>query len=94
MGRGRAAVCTQFMDIASAYPNSALPAWSLIVLALVMAVSLGLWLILVFRADKSCASDTRRAKGHLNAAAPHEAAEDRHSDTGHAPAGRRHGAAA
>ena len=87
-------MCTEAMNIASAYPDSALSAGALLILAVVMAISLALWLILVFRADKSSARDPRPAKSHLNVAAPREPAEDRHSDTGRAPDGRRHGAAA
>ncbi len=82
------------MDIASAYPSSALPTWQLVVLAVVMAASLVLWLLLVFRADKSCARDTRQANSHLGVAEPDETAEDRDSGTSHVPASRRHGAAA
>ena len=82
------------MYIASAYPNSALPAWELAALALVVAVSLALWLILVFRAETSSARGTRQAKRHLNVAAPDVPAEDRHSGTGSAVVGRRPGAAA
>jgi hypothetical protein len=85
---------TEVMNLASAYPNSALSAGALVVLALVMAVSLALWLILVFRADKSSASGAQPAKSRLGVAAPGEAAEDEHSDAGQIPADRRHGAAA
>jgi hypothetical protein len=85
---------TEVMNLASAYPNSALSAGALIALALVMAVSLALWLILVFRADQSGAKETRQAKSRLNVVAPGEAAEDKHSDAGQIPADRRHGAAA
>jgi hypothetical protein len=82
------------MYLASAYPNSALSAGALTVLALVMALSLALWLILVFRADSGSARDTQRVKRRLNVAAPEETAEDEHSDADHVPADRRHGAAA
>ena len=82
------------MDIASAYPDSALPAWQLVILAVVMAVSLGLWLILVFRAEKSSATGTRQADSRLSVAEPDETAEDRDSGTSRVPAGRSRGAAA
>ena len=82
------------MDIASAYPNSALPAWELVILAVVMGVSLALWLLLVFRAETSSQRDSRRAKGHLDVAGPEETAEDKHSDAKHAAVDQRHGAAA
>ena len=82
------------MDIASAYPNSALPAWELVMLAVVMAASLALWLILVFRAEKSSARGTGQAKGHLAVAAPDGTAEDKHSDADHAAVDQHHGAAA
>jgi hypothetical protein len=82
------------MDIASAYPNSALPAWELVLLAVVMAGSLALWLILVFRADRSSARDSGQATGHLGVAAPDETAEDKLSAADHAAVDQRHGAAA
>jgi hypothetical protein len=85
---------TVFMDIASAYPNSALPAGALVILAVVMVAGLALWIILVFRADQSSASDSGRAKRHLGVAGSPGAAEDRHSDAGRVPAGRRRGGAA
>jgi hypothetical protein len=82
------------MDIASAYPNSALPAWELVILAVVVAGSLALWLIVVFRADKSSARERGQAAGHLGVAVPDETAEDKLSAAEHAAVDQRHGAAA
>jgi hypothetical protein len=85
---------TEVMNIASAYPNSALSVGALVILAFVMVICLALWLIMVFRAGKSGSRDVQLANGHLTVAAPDETAEDEHSGTGDAPAGRRRGAAA
>jgi ABC-type nickel/cobalt efflux system permease component RcnA len=82
------------MNLASAYPDSALSAGAMTVLVFVMVISLALWLILVFRADKSSTKDTQQAKSRLDVAAPADTAEDGHSGAGHASADRRHGAAA
>jgi hypothetical protein len=82
------------MYLASAYPNSALSAGALTVLALVMALSLALWLILVFRADKDTARDAQGAKRRLDVAALTKTAEDKQSDASHVPVDRQHGAAA
>jgi hypothetical protein len=40
------------MRLASAYPNSALPAWSLLAIALVAAGTLAVWLALVYLAAR------------------------------------------
>jgi ABC-type nickel/cobalt efflux system permease component RcnA len=84
------------MDLASAYPDSAISAWMMTVIALVMVACLAAWLILVFRADsRGSARKTRQAAMPAPApAGPDRAAEDEHGEAGHAPAGVRHGAAA
>jgi hypothetical protein len=49
------------MNLASAYPNNDLSVPALLAISLVMAISLALWLILVFRAD----AGSPAAKGTL-----------------------------
>ncbi len=81
--------------LASAYPNSALSAGALTAIALVAAATLALWLVLVFRAEKSNEKNARRAHSHLTVMAQSDdAAEDRTSEAGTASADRPHGAAA
>ena len=83
------------MYIASAYPNSALSAGALAAIALVAAATLALWLVLVFLAEKNNEKNARQAHSHLAAVAQSDdAAEDRTSEAGTAPADRPHGAAA
>ena len=67
------------------------------VIALVMAGTLVIWLGLVFLADKrgSKKENAQVAGSHFAVVAqPDEAAEDEHSEAGHARADGRHGAAA
>lgn len=88
------------MNLASAYPNSALPAAEMAVIALVMLASLGFWIIMVFLADRDGGGRRarRRARpaGHEPAplAGGGEVAEDEQSEATSAPAGQRHEAAA
>ncbi len=83
------------MYFASAYPNSALSAGALTAIALVAAVSLALWLVLVFLAERNNQKKARQAHSHLAAVAQSdEATEDQTSEAGTAPADRPHGAAA
>lgn len=49
------------MDLASAYPNSDLSAFSMTVIAVVMACTLAAWLILVFLADRGPRGGPRRS---------------------------------
>jgi hypothetical protein len=84
------------MYFASAYPNSALSAGLMTVIALVMASTLAIWLGLVFLADRSSRKmGAPQADRHLAVAVrPDEAAEEEQDEAGPAPAGQRHGAAA
>lgn len=85
------------MYLANAYPNSALSAATLTVIALVMAGTLVIWLVMVFLADRpgSGKAAARQADGRLAVVErPERAAQDEHSEAGHASAGSRHGAAA
>ncbi len=83
------------MYFASAYPDSALSAGLLVLIALVMLVTLAVWLGLVFLADRAPKKDSGQPAGRLPLMAqPDEAAEDEHSGAGPSPADRRHGAAA
>jgi hypothetical protein len=81
------------MYLASAYPNPALSAGLMTVIALVMAGTLVIWLGLVFLADRSSRKKRApQADSHLAVAGrPDEAEEER--DRGPAPAGQRHEAA-
>jgi hypothetical protein len=65
------------MYIASAYPNSALSALTMMVIGLVMAGSLAAWLGLVFLADRQ----PRKARGDAALAAPDDTTEDEHRHT-------------
>ena len=65
------------MNIASAYPNSALSALSMMVIGFVVAGSLAAWLGLVFLADRQ----PRKARGDAAPAAPEDTAEDEHRHT-------------
>ena len=82
------------MFLASAYPNSALSAGQLTLIALVMAGVLALWLGLVFLADRNTQRDiARRAGGHLAVMTQLDAAaQDEHSGAGPAEAGPSHSA--
>ncbi len=84
------------MDVASASPNSAISGAMMTVIALVVVASLAAWLILVFLADRQgSAKETRQADVTTPVlTALDSAAEDEHSEAGHAPADGRHGAAA
>lgn len=84
------------MKLASAYPNSAISGAMMAVIIVVVLGSLAAWLILVFLADRqSSAKETRQADVPTPVlAALDPAAEDEHSEAGHAPADDRHGAAA
>ncbi|HEX9042871.1 MAG TPA: hypothetical protein VF838_17950 [Trebonia sp.] len=84
------------MELASAYPNSAISGVMMAVIALVAAGTLAAWLILVFLADRQgSAKETRQPDMPAPVvAAPDPAAEDEHSEAGHVPADGRHGAAA
>jgi hypothetical protein len=82
------------MYFASAYPNSALSTLALMLLALVVAGSLGLWLGLVFLADrKSTAQAAREADSYLVVVAQPPAAEDGQSGTGQPSVGQQRTAA-
>ena len=65
------------MDIASAYPNSALTALTMMVIGLVMAGSLAAWLGLVFLADRQ----PRKPRGDAAPAVPDDTTEDEHRHT-------------
>ncbi len=84
------------MDVASAYPNSAISGAMMAVMIVVMLGTLAAWLILVFLADShGSARETRQADVPTPVlAALDPAAEDEHSEAGHASADGRHGAAA
>ena len=84
------------MNLASAYPGDVISAPMMAVLVLVVVGGLAAWLILVFLADRqSSAKETRQADTPTPVpAALDRAAEDEHSEAGHAQVDRRHGAAA
>ena len=85
------------MHLATAYPNSALSAGQLTIIAVVMAGTLLIWLGLVFLADRRGTKKVaaRPSDSHLAMVAqPDWAADNKHSEAGHAPADGRHGAAA
>lgn len=82
------------MYLASAYPNSALSAGALTLIAVVMACCLAFWLIMVFMADKSSEKHTWQADSHLRVAEPDQEAEDGHRGAGPASADREHSTAA
>ena len=65
------------MNIASAYPNSALSALTMMAIGLVMAGSLAAWLGLVFLADR----EPRKARGDTALTMPDDITEDEHSRT-------------
>ena len=100
MGPGAVAVWAEFMNLASAYPNSALPVGALIAIALTMVIVLAIWLIMVFRADSQPKADGQpkadkpTADSQPGVAAPGATSEDKHNDAGQAQAGDREGASA
>ena len=84
------------MYLASAYPDSAISAGKMTLIAVVMVASLVAWLIPVFLADRQ---GSRKKTRQANVPTPvptalDPAAEDEHSKAGHAPVDDRHGAAA
>jgi hypothetical protein len=84
------------MYLASAYPNSALSAGLMTIIALVMAGALAIWLGLVFLADRTSRRDATPQAGSDLAVVTHPdgAAEDDQNGACPAPADRRHEAAA
>jgi len=83
------------MYLASAYPNSALSAGLMTVIAFVMAGTLAIWLGLVFLADRSSRKKgAPLADSHLAVAGRPDEAGEEEQNAGPAPAGQRHGAAA
>ena len=76
------------MDLASAYPNSAISTGAMLAIALVAAGSLALWLVLVFLADRR--TNELSARAHHPAAVtgpalagPAKTAEDEQDAAGH-----------
>ena len=84
------------MNLASAYPSDVISPLMMAAIILAVAVGLGAWLILVFLADRqSSAKGTGQADMPTPVPADSDrAAEDEHSEAGHAPIDSRHGAAA
>ena len=83
------------MNLADAYPNSALPVGALLAIALTMAVVLVIWLIMVFRADRQPKAGSQpKADSQPKVTGPAATSEDKHNDTGQAEAGRREGVSA
>jgi len=84
------------MNFASAYPGDVISAPMMAALVLAVVGGLAAWLILVFLADRpSSAKETRPAQTPTLVPSPlNRAAEDEHSEAGHVPVDRRHGAAA
>lgn len=89
------------MNLADAYPNSALPVGALLAISLTMAVVLAVWLIMVFRADSQPKVDgppkvdnQPEGDSQPKVAELEATSEDKHNDTGHAEADRREGVSA
>jgi sugar phosphate permease len=83
------------MNLADAYPNSALSVGALMAIAFTMAIVLAIWLIMVFRADGKPQADGKpEADSHPKVAEPAATSEDKHNDRGQAQAGRREGVSA
>ena len=84
------------MNLASAYPNSAISPAMMAVIALVAAGTLAAWLIMVFLADRqSSAKKTPQADMPTPVLTVLDrAAEDEHGEASRAPVDGRHGAAA
>jgi hypothetical protein len=84
------------MYLASAYPDSAISAGKMTLIAIVMVASLIAWLIPVFLADRQGSrKEARQADVPTPVAAvPGPAAEDEHTKAVRAPVDDRHGAAA
>jgi hypothetical protein len=77
------------MDLASAYPNSAISTGAMVAIALVAVGSLALWLVLVFLADRKTTELSARQVHHPAAvtgpalAGPAKTAEDKQDAAGH-----------
>jgi len=82
-------VWAEGMNLADAYPNSALPVGALMAIAFTMAIVLAIWLIMVFRAD-----DQPKASRQPKVAEPDATSEDKHNDSSQAEADRREGVSA
>jgi hypothetical protein len=84
------------MDLATAYPNSAISAGAMTAIALVAVGTLAIWLIMVYLADRQRGDKEipQAASPDGTVPKPRAAAEDEHSEAGRAPAGPRHEAAA
>jgi hypothetical protein len=74
------------MNLADAYPDSALSVGALMAIAFTMAIVLAIWLIMVFRADSQPKADS-----HPKVAEPAGTSEDKHNGRGQDRAGRREG---
>jgi hypothetical protein len=87
------------MDLASAYPNSAISTGAMLAIALVAVGGLAIWLVLVFLADRETANlSARRAQRPVAAAGPalagpDETAEDEQDEAAYGDAHRRRAAA-
>lgn len=84
------------MNLASAYPNSAISAGAMMAIAFVMVAVLAFWLIMVYVADRPSVKDNAEpADSTLTpVAGRHEETEDGQSGADTAPAEHRHGVAA
>ena len=89
------------MDLATAYPNSAISTGAMLAIALVAVSTLAIWLVLVFLADrKTSRVSVRRAQQPVAAAAgpalagPDHTAEDEQEESGYRDAAGRRQAAA
>ncbi len=84
------------MYLASAYPGDAISAPMMAALVIAVAGGLAAWLVLVFLADSRSGNEDARQAATPTPVRPalDRAAEDEHSEAGHAPLDGRHGAAA
>jgi hypothetical protein len=73
--------------LASSYTNSALSAWTLVVIAVVVFAALAIWIVMVFRAGRKPGvrearlREARQANSYLvTVASPGQRAQDRHNE--------------
>jgi hypothetical protein len=75
------------MFLASAYPESAISALSMMAIAFVMAACLAIWIGMVFIADRQPRNKGDKQQSHayttVVAASPGKTAEDGHGEPGH-----------
>jgi hypothetical protein len=84
------------MELASAYPDSAISAGAMVAIAIVAVATIAIWLVAVFLADRKTTqlSAGRAQRPAAAVTGPDATAEDEHNEAGYGDVARPHRAAA